>query len=353
MYTPPFTVSAKAIHLVADISAGMERYMLRTSRGNSLRLRKANRIKTIRSSLAIEGNPLTEGEVRDVLEGRPVIAPPKEIQEVRNAIRAYELYPSLDAFSLEDLLKAHHVMMQALSDDAGHFRRGGVGVYEGSQLIHMAPPADRVAGLMADLFEWLQRAEDHLLIRSCVFHYEFEFIHPFSDGNGRMGRLWQSLILGKLNPAFAHLPIENLVFAHQQAYYDALSASSARADCSPFIDFMLQSILDTLQQHASQSSHVGENVGENVGVNVGVNVGANSEETLNPLEQRILEGLRHNGYLTARELAAAHSCSQRQAERALASLKKQGIILREGSPKKGCWQIVAPTGRKKASRKAT
>lgn len=213
----------------------------------------------------------------------------------------------------------------------------------------MAPPADRVAGLMADLFEWLQHAEDHLLIRSCVFHYEFEFIHPFSDGNGRMGRLWQSLILGKLNPAFAHLPIENLVFAHQQAYYDALSASSAQADCSPFIDFMLQSILDTLRQQASQSSHVGENVG----VNVGEDVGVNSKHPPNPLEQRILSGLRLNGHLTARELAAAHSCSQRQAERALASLKKQGLILREGSPKKGCWQVIAPTGRKKASRKAT
>lgn len=204
----------------------------------------------------------------------------------------------------------------------------------------MAPPADRVAGLMADLFEWLQHAEDHLLIRSCVFHYEFEFIHPFSDGNGRMGRLWQSLILGKLNPAFAHLPIENLVFAHQQAYYDALSASSAQADCSPFIDFMLQSILDTLRQQASQSNPDEEDVG--------VNVGVNNDTPLNSLEQEILGHLRHNGHLTARELAAAHSCSQRQAERALASLKKQGFILREGSPKKGCWHLVTHAGKEKS-----
>ena len=195
MYQPPFSISTTAVNLIAAISALVERYAIRLERSDGLRLRKASRIKTIHSSLALEGNRLSEHEVRDVLQGKTVVAPLREIQEVRNAIKTYELYSSLDAFSLSDLLKAHGVMMSALADDAGSFRRGGVGVFAGTSLVHMAPPADRVPGLMNDLFEWLRQAEDHLLIRSCVFHYEFEFIHPFSDGNGRMGRLWQSLLL--------------------------------------------------------------------------------------------------------------------------------------------------------------
>ena len=145
----------------------------------------------------------------DIINGKNVVAPLKEIQEVKNAIATYELYPTLNPFSVEDLLKAHGVMMRALTGDAGRFRAGGVGVFSEKGCVHMAPPADRVPMLINDLFEWLVESSDHLLIRSCVFHYEFEFIHPFSDGNGRMGRLWQSLILGRLHPIFEHLPVEN------------------------------------------------------------------------------------------------------------------------------------------------
>lgn len=192
---PPFTVSPKAISMIAEISALTERYAIHLERHDSLKLRKANQIKTIQSSLAIEGNTLTENQVTDILDGKRVVAPLREIQEVRNAIATYDLFPKLDPFSINDLLKAHGVMMSALVDDAGQFRHGGVGVFAGKQPIHIAPPAERVPGLIANLFDWLKHAEDHLLIRSCVFHYEFEFIHPFADGNGRMGRLWQSLIL--------------------------------------------------------------------------------------------------------------------------------------------------------------
>ena len=220
MYIPPFTVSAEAINLIAEISGQIERYAIRLEQEDGLRLRKANRIKTIHSSLAIEGNTLSEDEVRDIIDGKNVVAPIKQIQEVKNAIATYELYPKLNPFSVKDLLKAHGVMMQALVDDAGKFRRSGVGVFSEHGLVHMAPPADRVPMLMDDLFGWLKESKDHLLIRSCVFHYEFEFIHPFIDGNGRTGRLWQSLILGKLHPLFEHLPVENMVYANQQAYYD-------------------------------------------------------------------------------------------------------------------------------------
>ena len=254
MYKPPFTVSPKAINLIASISSQIERYAIKMEQGDTLRLRRANRIKTIHSSLAIEGNTLSEGEVQAVLEGKTVVAPLKEIQEVRNAIKTYELYPKLDPFSLQDLLLAHGAMMAGLVDEAGVFRKGGVGVFDGDKPVHIAPPADRVRDLMNDLFVWLENADDHLLIRSCVFHYEFEFIHPFADGNGRIGRLWQSLILGRLNPVFEHLPVENMVYSNQQAYYNAINKSSYLADSGPFIDFMLEEILNALIDHQGKSN---------------------------------------------------------------------------------------------------
>lgn len=175
MYTPPFTVSAKAINLIAEISAQIERYSIRMEQSDSLRLRKANRVKTVHSSLAIEGNTLSEGDVTAILEGKTVIAPQRQILEVKNALKTYELYNTLNPFSIEDLLKAHYTMMCGLLDDAGIFRKNGVGVFDGTNIIHIAPPAERVKDLMDDLFEWLRSSSDHLLIRSCVFHYEFEF----------------------------------------------------------------------------------------------------------------------------------------------------------------------------------
>ena len=247
MHAPPFTITAKIITLVAEISAQVERYAIRLEMADALHLRKTNRIKTIHSSLAIEGNQLTESQVSDIIDGKVVIAPPRDIQEVKNAIATYDLVSSLDPFNYKDLLKAHGVMMNALVENAGKFRKGGVGVFAGNQVIHIAPPASRVRYLVTDLFEWLKTADDHLLIKSCVFHYEFEFIHPFEDGNGRMGRLWQSLILGKLHPLFLQLPVENIVYANQQEYYDAINTSTECGECSPFIEFMLEKILETLK----------------------------------------------------------------------------------------------------------
>ena len=230
MYIPPFTISSKAINLIAEISALIERYAIRLEQHDALRLRKVNRIKTIYSSLSIEGNTLTEDEVSDIIFGKNIVAPLKEVQEVKNAIKTYELYDSLNPFDINDMLKAHSVMMKALADDAGCFRQRSVGVSSGSEIIHIAPPPELVSKLMNDLFEWLKESKDHLLIKSCVFHYEFEYIHPFSDGNGRIGRLWQSLILGKLHRVFAHLPVENMVYSNQMAYYDAIQKSSQCAE---------------------------------------------------------------------------------------------------------------------------
>ena len=323
MYKPPFTVSAKAINLIAKISSQLERYAIRMEQEDTLRLRRVNRIKTIHSSLAIEGNTLSEGEVQAVLEGKKVVAPLKEIQEVKNAIKTYELYPKLNPFSIPDLLLAHGTMMAGLVDEAGMFRKGGVGVFDGDKPIHIAPPADRVRDLMSDLFGWLENADDHLLIRSCVFHYEFEFIHPFADGNGRIGRLWQSLILGRLNPIFEHLPVENMVYSNQQAYYHAINRSSDLGDSGPFIDFMLEEILNALVEHQGKS-----------------NVDIADEKGLNFQQQRVLGYLRADRHTTAAKIAADLNMSARQIERILADMKAKGIIRRIGANRNGYWEIV-------------
>ena len=323
MYKPPFTVSAKTINLIAKISSQLERYAIRMEQEDTLRLRRANRIKTIHSSLAIEGNTLSEGEVQAVLEGKKVVAPLKEIQEVKNAIKTYELYPKLNPFSIQDLLLAHGTMMAGLVDEAGMFRKGGVGVFDGDKPIHIAPAADRVRDLMSDLFGWLENADDHLLIRSCVFHYEFEFIHPFADGNGRIGRLWQSLILGRLNPVFEHLPVENLVFSNQQAYYHAINRSSDLGDSGPFIDFMLEEILNAL------IGHQGKSIADIA-----------DEKGLNYQQLRVLGYLRADRHTTAAKIAADLDMSARQIERMLADLKARGIIRRIGANRNGYWEIV-------------
>ena len=321
MYIPPFTISSQSINLIANISAQIERYAIHLEQADNLRLRKINRIKTIQGSLAIEGNTLTESQITDILDGKLVVAPIREIQEVRNAIKVYDLFETLNPFSIADLTKAHGVMMEALIDDAGHFREGSVGVVSGEKVIHLAPPADRVPLLMQDLFEWLQAAEDHLLIRSCIFHYEFEFIHPFSDGNGRMGRLWQSLILKKLHPVFANLPVENMVFANQQGYYEAINRSSAETNGGVFVDFMLQEIYNTLKNRQDISLQ------KDVGVNVGV-------------KTEILNHLKNDPSLSAKELATLLNKTTRTIERNIKELREQGVLQREGSDKTGIWRII-------------
>ncbi|MBR7024219.1 MAG: Fic family protein [Bacteroidales bacterium] len=335
-YVPPFAVSAEAINLIAEISAQVERYAIRLEQEDGVRLRKANRIKTIHSSLAIEGNTLSEDEVRDIIDGKTVVAPIRQIQEVKNAIATYELYPTLDAFTEKDLLKAHGVMMQALVDKPGRYRSGGVGVFGEKGIVHLAPPAERVPQLMGDLFNWLKNSKDHLLIRSCVFHYEFEFIHPFIDGNGRTGRLWQSLILGKLHPLFEHLPVENMVYANQQAYYDAIGESIKQGQSGPFIDFMLAEIFKTLKARQGEplpqtEDEFGTKFGEEFGIKFGIKFGIN--------EKRLLLMLHDNPSLTATDMADRLGISQRAVEKQMKKLKDMGVISRQGSRKNGLWVI--------------
>lgn len=246
-YQPPYTLNARILNLVAQISESIGQLTVLSQIQESLRLRRVNRIRTIQGSLAIEGNTLSEAQITAILDGKQVIAPPKEIQEVRNAIRAYEAFQQWQPASEQDLLQAHYILMAGLIDELGQYRRGGVGVMSGNEVIHMAPPAGQVPRLMGDLLQWLAQSNEHPLIQSSIFHYEFEFIHPFADGNGRMGRLWQTLILSRWNPIFANIPVESLIYQHQQAYYAALQASTNQTDVAPFIEFMLQMIFDAIR----------------------------------------------------------------------------------------------------------
>jgi len=245
-YQPPYTITSEILNRVAAISEAIGRLSVLTDQARALRLRRINRIRTIHGSLAIEGNTLSEAQITAILEGKRVIAPPREVQEVKNALAAYDRFDTWKPETEKDLLEAHRILMSGLINEAGVYRHGVVGVMAGQQVIHMAPPADRVPHLMADLFGWLADTDAHPLIASSVFHYEFEFIHPFADGNGRLVRLWQSLLLARWNPLFADIPVESLIFEHQAQYYEAIKESTRQTDSALFIAFMLRMILDTV-----------------------------------------------------------------------------------------------------------
>lgn len=251
-YEPPFTATAKIINLVSEISESIGKIQVTQRMNASPKLRRENRIRTIHSSLAIENNTLSLEQVTAIIAGKRVLGMPSEIQEVKNAFDAYEHILELDPFSMSDLLKAHGLMMSSLVKEAGRFRSGGVGVFAGEKLIHMAPPADIVPIHIANLLDWVKTSELNMLIKSCVFHYEFEFIHPFQDGNGRMGRMWQTLLLSKYKPMFVYLPIETLIKERQQEYYNCLARADAKADSGIFVEFLLQVIYDAIMQIETQ-----------------------------------------------------------------------------------------------------
>lgn len=247
-YIPPFHMTDKITNLLAAVCEEVGRITVLSHGILNPHLRKENRIRTIHSSLAIEHNSLSLEQVTALLAGKRILGAPNEIREVKNAYAAYELLLHLDPNSIEDLLKAHRLMMEGLISESGKFRSGGVGVFDGDVVIHLAPPAQFVPSQMQDLFDWYRTSEMHPLIRSAIFHYEFEFIHPFADGNGRMGRMWHSLLLGTWNELFFWLPIEELIRSRQQDYYHALARSDSEGDSHAFVEFLLQVIYDTLQE---------------------------------------------------------------------------------------------------------
>lgn len=240
---PPYEITSAILKLITSISEKIGEVNANLLNRPSLKLRKQNRIKTIHSSLKIEGNTLTEEQITALLEKKRVIGPKRDVLEVINAIRIYENLKDYNPFSEKSFLKAHHVSMDGLIESAGKYRNQGVGIVKGSKVEHLAPPFENVPYLMKDLFKYLQESDEIELIKSCVFHYEMEFIHPFLDGNGRMGRLWQTLILMKKYPVFEFLPFETLISNDQEKYYIALAESDKSGMSTKFIEYML-SVID-------------------------------------------------------------------------------------------------------------
>jgi len=318
MYEPPLTITPTILNLVADITEAVTKLQMAESGAMPPMLRRANKIKTITGTLEIEGNTLGIEKVTALLEGKRVLGTPREIAEVQGAIRVYESLERFDYRSLDDLLRAHKMLMEGILENPGRFRNTDVGVGGSEGVVHVAPPYAQVPKLMGDLFGWLNRSDIHPLIKSSVFHYELEFIHPFIDGNGRIGRLWQTLVLYEWKEIFAVLPVESVVREHQQRYYKALEEAGSMGESTPFVEFMLEAIRETCQ---------------NVPVNVPNNVPEKRWESL-------LSLLKENGRMRAEELAKIFGVSAKTIKRDIARLKAEGKIRRVGSAKSGHWEVM-------------
>ena len=263
-YNPPFTMTDDITMLVSEISEEIGRLSILQEGHVTPHLRRKNRIRTIHSSLAIENNTLTLDQVTAIIDGKRILGNPNEIREVRNAYEAYELMLKLNPLSAHDLLKAHRLMMAGLISENGRFRSRGVGVFDGEKIIHMAPPAELVPGQINDLIDWYRVSRLHPLIKSSIFHYEFEFIHPFADGNGRMGRMWQTLLLGRWKELFYWIPIEELIQSRQKEYYEAFNNANDAADSSCFVTLMLEIIRDTIRNTDQVRDQVTDQVDDSV-----------------------------------------------------------------------------------------
>lgn len=244
---PPFEITNAMIDHVAEIAELVGRLTSTNQLSANPTLRRTNRIRTIHGSLAIEQNTLTLEQVTAVLNGKQVLAPPKDIAEVKNAYEIYERLEELDPYSVDDLLTAHGIMTRGLVEESGMFRTRPVGVVDQEgHVLHFGTLPQYVPDLVMELLGWVRDSDIHMLIRSCVFHYEFELIHPFADGNGRVGRLWHTLLLSKWNPAFAWLPVESIIHNRQQEYYESINASNAAGESTVFIEFMFSAIKASL-----------------------------------------------------------------------------------------------------------
>ena len=245
---PPYEITARILNLISSISIKIGEVNANYLNKQSPQLRKQNKIKTVHSSLSMEGNTLTEDQVSAIVENKRVVGPQKDIIEVINALKVYESLNSFKPYSSKSFLEAHKILMSGLVDKAGSYRKQSVGIVKGEKLAHVAPPFENVPYLMNNLFEYLKSKDELTLIKSCVFHYEMEFIHPFIDGNGRMGRLWQTLLLVQEFPVFEFLPFETLINTTQVDYYKALSVSDKSGQSTQFIEYMLDVIDKSLSE---------------------------------------------------------------------------------------------------------
>lgn len=320
-YKPPFTITEEITNLVIEIAEMTGMIALTDNLSKNPTLRRDNRIHSIHSSLAIERNSLTLDQVSDVIDGKRVLGPPKDIREVQNAYDVYDMLTKLNPYSITDLLTAHKIMMLDLVKEAGVFRSGGVGVYAGEDLIHAGTPPQYVPDLTSELFQWLKESTLHPLIKSCIFHYEFEFIHPFADGNGRTGRLWHTLILAKWKEFFLWLPIETLIHERQSDYYEAINVANTDGESTVFVKFMLEIIKQTLEELTK-------------------NVAEEAKKDSSSVQDKLLELLKSDNKISARSAAEKLEISERQVQRLLKNMKDEGLIERVGSNRSGAWNVL-------------
>lgn len=333
-YVPSYKVSEEAVNLIAEIAAAVERYRVILEGPGGVRLRKINHVRTIRGTTAIEGNTLTEEQITAILSGKRVAGPKREIDEIKGAHAAYEAIESFDPYSVDDLLKAHGLMTKGLVARPGNFRACNVGVVDGfGNVVHMAPPFANVPSLVKGLFTWLNESGAHPLVKSCVFHYEFEFIHPFPDGNGRTGRLWQTALLGSWRNEFYGAPVENIVWAHQQEYYQAIRASSAAGECGPFIDFMLDKILRTLKAKGKAYEISAAETAEKTNKKT-------DKKTNKKTTEKIMSVMKAMPDVTLAELANATGLSVAGVRWNVRKLKDANLIRRVGPDKGGHWEVI-------------
>lgn len=317
---PPFEINERIMADVIEIAELVGRVSVTDKISMNPTLRRTNRIQTIYSSLAIEQNTLDIEQVTAVLSGKRVIAPPKDIAEVQNAYEIYDNMDKLNPYSIDDLLKAHSVMERGLLNEAGEFRSRTVGVADSEgNILHFGTLPQYVPKLVQELLEWTEKSEIHLLIKSCVFHYEFELIHPFADGNGRMGRLWHTLLLSKWNPIFAWLPIESIIHDNQSEYYNAINVSNNNGNSTVFIEFMLSVIKQALQESINDKPK---------------NISSKSDLRWN----RINDYLETHEYILNSDVQKLLGVSSATATRILVGFMKDGKLKRIRI--KSCWGYV-------------
>lgn len=296
-YVPPYEITDEMLNLVTQIMENLGKLNSVNEFERLPRLRRVNRIKTIQSSLAIENNTLSIEQVTDVIDGKRIIGPKEDIIAVQNANLAYKEIKNINPYEINDLLRIHGIMMKGLVEEAGQLRTGQVGVFnEQGKVIHLAPPAEFVPSQLEQLFNWLKTSSANMLIKSSVFHYEFEFIHPFRDGNGRMGRLWQTVLLSNWKPIFAWIPIESIIKDNQDEYYNAITYSTSQAKSNIFILFMLNVINKAVQDILNDTKNHYNHISSQLTALLGVieSYPQSAKELMQKLNLKSLVGFRKN-----------------------------------------------------------
>lgn len=319
-YKPPYAITSKIIKQVSEISELMSDVKYIDKNYNTLSLRKKNRIRSITGTLQIEGNTFDEAKVTGIIDGKTVLGTMREIEEVKGAVEAYDNIEKYSYKNEKDLLRAHKYLMKNLLNHAGAYRNSNVGIGGKDGVTHVAPPPSQVPKLMDELFEWLQNTDEHPLIASCVFHYEFEFIHPFSDGNGRIGRLWQSVILKSFKDIFTYMPIESVVKNHQSEYYQALEDAGSVGESTPFIEFMLEIITQALKEYVEESKK--------------------SDQKSNlKSDQKILDLIMQDNKITIMQICQQLDMSESGVKKVIKKLKDENRVQRVGGTR-GHWEVL-------------